>query len=81
MNTFADLKRLWKQRPFEPFRIVTDSGKRYDIRAPGDIMVTETTVAVGRRKREGDPELDSFHLLGVLNVDAVEPLARKPEKN
>lgn len=78
MTTFADLRKLWKQRPFEPFRIVTDSGQRYDVLSPDHMMVTETTVAVGRRKHENDPEIDSFHLLGALNVNAIEPLVSQP---
>ena len=74
MKTFAGLRKLWKQRPFEPFRIVTDSGQRYDILAPEYIMVTKTALAVGRRKKESDQEFDSVHILGVLNVVAIEPL-------
>ncbi len=80
MTTFADLRKLWKQRPFEPFRIVTDSGQRYEILSPAHIMVTETTIVVGTRKRETDPDFDSLHLLGVLNVNAVEPLVSQAQK-
>lgn len=77
MTTFAGVRKLWKKRPFEPFRIITDSGQHYDILAPDHIMVTTTTLVVGSRKRENDPEFDSLHLLGPLNVNAVESLVQK----
>lgn len=80
MKTFADIRKLWKQRPFEPFRIVTDSGQRYDVLGPEYIMVTNTTLVVGRRKHASDREFDSAHHLGVLNVVAIEPLEATPEK-
>jgi hypothetical protein len=80
MKSFADLRKLWKQRPFAPFRIVTDSGQHYDILTADCIMVTKTTLAIGRRKKKSDPEFDSMHLLGVLNVDAIEPLVSQPKK-
>jgi hypothetical protein len=80
MKSFASVRKLWKQRPFKPFRIVTDSGQRFDILSPDHIMVTETTIAVGTRKRDSDPEFDSFRLLGVLNVNSVESLGLKSQK-
>jgi hypothetical protein len=78
MRTFADLRRRWKQRPFEPFRIVTDSGQRYDILGPEYIMVTKTTLVVGENKNK-DEVFDSARQLGVLQVAAIEPLV--PQSN
>lgn len=73
MKTFADLRKLWKQRPFAPFRIVTDAGQRYDILGPEYIMVTKTTLVVGEKKNT-DGIFDSARQLGVLQVAAIEPL-------
>jgi hypothetical protein len=80
MKSFDSVRKLWRQRPFTPFRIVTDSGQRYDILGPEFIMVTKTTLAVGRRKNNNDREFDSVHLLGVLNVEAIESLDSQSEK-
>jgi hypothetical protein len=80
MKTFASLRKLWKQRPFAPFRIITDSGLRHDITSPDHIMVTKTALAVGRRKNKNDREFDSVHHLGVLNVVAIESLESPSEK-
>ena len=80
MKTFANVRKLWKKRPFEPFRIVTDSGQQYDILGPEYIMVTTTTLVVGRRKNKNDREFDSAHHLGVLNVIGIEPLESRSEK-
>jgi hypothetical protein len=73
MKTFANLRKLWKQRPFEPFRIVTDTGQHYDILGPEYIMVTKTTLVVGEKKGKDDI-FDSARHLGVLQVAAIEPL-------
>ena len=79
MKSFASLRKLWKQRPFEPFRIVTDTGQRYDIWEPEYIMVTTTTLAVGE-KRDKDGIFDSIRGLGVLQVAAIEPLVSQSKK-
>ena len=73
MKSFASVRKLWKQRPFEPFRILTDSGQHYDILGPEYIMVTKSTLVVGERKNK-DEIFDSARQLGVLQVAAIEPL-------
>ncbi len=73
VKTFGNIRKLWKQRPFEPFRIVTDSGKRYDVPGPEYIMVTRTTLVIGENKNK-DGIFDSARHLGVLQVAAVEPI-------
>ncbi len=63
MKSFASLRKLWKQRPFEPFRIVTDTGTRYDVPGPEYIMVTRTTLAVvigAERESENKDEIFGF---------------------
>ena len=81
MKTFANVRKLWKQRPFEPFRIVLETGQRYDILGPDDIMVTKTALAIGRRKNKDDAEFDSAHVVGVLQVTAIEPLESHSKKS
>lgn len=73
MKTFANVRKLWKQRPFEPFRIVTDTGQHYDILGPEYIMVTNKTLVVGERK-DKDGIFESARDLGLLQVAAIEPL-------
>lgn len=79
MKTFADLRKLWKKRPFAPFRIVTDSGQRYEILGPEYIMVTTTTLVVGEKKSK-DGIFDSARQLGVLQVAAIEPLVSQSKE-
>jgi hypothetical protein len=79
MKTFANLRKLWKQRPFEPFRIVTDSGQRFDILGPEYIMVTRTTLVIGEKKNK-DEIFDSARQLGVLQVAAIEPLVSQSKE-
>jgi hypothetical protein len=76
MKSFAGVRKLWKQRPFEPFRIVTDAGQRYDILGPEYIMVTKTALVVGEKKNK-DEIFESAHIFGVLNVAGIEPLVAR----
>ena len=78
MKSFASVRKLWKQRPFKPFRIITDTGQRYDVPGPEYILVTTTTLVVGVGKDENDI-FDSMRELGVLNVNAIEPLGASAE--
>ncbi len=80
MTDFEDVRKLWKQRPFKPFRIITDSGQHYDVLAPEHVMVLKSTLVVGVRKKPNDREFDSTRHLGVLNVNAIEVLDTLTEK-
>jgi len=77
MRTFANVRKLWKQRPFKPFRIVLDSGQQYEILGPDYIMVTKTMLAIGRGKNETTGIFDSAHVVGTLQVAAIEPIESK----
>jgi hypothetical protein len=78
MKTFANVRKLWRKRPFEPFRIVTDAG-HYDVLGPEYIMVTTRTLVVGEKKNK-DGIFDSARHLGVLQVVAIEPLVSQSKK-
>ena len=79
MKSFADVRKRWRQRPFEPFRIVTDTGQRYDILGPEYIMVTTRSLVIGENK-DKDGIFDSIRELGILQVAAIEPLVPQTQK-
>jgi hypothetical protein len=43
----ADLRDRLRNRPFEPFRIVTSDGVTYDVRHPDLVLVTTGSAVVG----------------------------------
>ena len=69
MKSFANVRKLWKQRPFEPFRIVLDSGQHYDILGP-----------IATPKIEDDKEPDGLHLVSILHVTALEVIQTKAKR-
>lgn len=68
----ADVLAAKRKVPFEPFRIVLDDGRTFDVRQPDRCMVLPSTVIVGVMKREDDelPErvarLDAAQLLDLV---------------
>ncbi len=38
--TFQQIQRIRENRPFEPFRLVTADGSRYDVRHPENLAIT-----------------------------------------
>jgi len=43
-----DLKDLLEKAPFEPFRIVTNSGEKYNVENPHDIALLEGRIFYAR---------------------------------
>jgi hypothetical protein len=60
-----DLESELRKEPFEPFRIVTTTGKSYAItdRDRPLIMVGKRTVVIGLRVPETDPYFDRYEVV------------------
>ena len=80
MITAADIKDRLSERPFSPFRIVTSSGKEYNILHPEFLMVGKRVLGIGTPKKEGDEEIDGIHVISVLHITALESLAAQAKK-
>ena len=74
--TLQDFQRLLKARPFEPFRVVTSSGERYEVRHPEVAFLTRTKLVLGV-----DPDAqgtaEDWAMVSLLHVAAIEPLPAK----
>ena len=80
MITSSDIKDRLAEHPFAPFRILTSSGKEYDILHPEFLMVGKRVLGIGTPKKEGDDEIDGIHVISVLHVTALEALAARAKK-
>jgi hypothetical protein len=71
-----DLASELNKQPFEPFRIVTTTGKTYDIteRDLPLIMVGKRSVVIGFRVPETDPYFDRYEVVALVHMVRLEPM-------
>ena len=72
-----DLDSELKREPFQPFRIVTTTGKSYDI-TPRDrpmVWIGKRTVLNGFRVPETDPYFDRYEGVSLIHIVRLEPIA------
>ncbi len=72
MITSSEIKKRLSDQPFSPFRIVTSSGRHYDILHREFLMVGKRVLGVGTVREEGDDEIDGVDVISVLHVTALE---------
>src|SRR6202011_3820666 len=65
-----DLASELQKEPFEPFRIVTTTGKTYDIteRDRPLILVGKRTVIIGFRVPETDANFDRYEVVALVHI-------------
>lgn len=68
--TLDTIEELVSRRPFEPFRIVTSSGDRYDVRHPELVLRVKNGLYVGRGGRGTVADRAAF--ISLLHISAVE---------
>jgi hypothetical protein len=86
MFSANDIQARVKRQPFEPLRIITNSGEYYDIYHPDLIMVGVRNITVGTASEKNPTMYDRSAYLSLLHITAMEnlptPAATKgPDKN
>ncbi|MDM8004747.1 MAG: hypothetical protein QUV05_01155 [Phycisphaerae bacterium] len=76
--TLDTIEDLLRRKPFEPFRIITSSGDRYDIRHPELVLRVKNGLYVGLGGRGGVAERAAF--ISLLHIAAVEAPANGAKK-
>jgi hypothetical protein len=66
-------RKLIRQQPFQPFRVVMSSGDGYEVRHPEMIMVLQSRVLIGTAAVDDEAPAD-YTICPLLHVAAVEPL-------
>lgn len=71
-----DLDSELKKEPFQPFRIVTTTGKTYDIREKDRplMLVGKRSVIIGLRVPDTDPYFDRYEVVSFLHIVRLEPI-------
>ncbi len=73
--TVQTFKEMLTRRPFQPVRLVTSSGKAYEIRHPEMAFLTRTDILVGiDAADDGVPA--EFKIVSLLHVTAIEPIEK-----
>lgn len=71
-----DLESELNKEHFQPFRIVTTSGKTYDITEKDRplLLVGKRTVIIGMRVPETDPYFDRYDVVSLVHIVRLEPI-------
>ena len=75
-----DVLKLWRQRPFRPFRIITVVGEMIDVVHPSLMLVAGDTITIGTPDPHYSPPaadellwLDFEHIAQAEPLDSVSP--------
>jgi hypothetical protein len=74
--TFQDIQTMLEQKPFEPFKIVVDNDREYEIRHPEMVVLAERVLIIMKpiNPEKGVPE--SFQaIVGFSHISTIPPLA------
>jgi hypothetical protein len=63
--TIQEIQRLRETRPFEPFRVLTADGRRYDVRHPEMIAQTGNGRIIGIAQKDHFVTLDLLLVTGI----------------
>jgi hypothetical protein len=65
-----------------PFRIVTTSGKTYDVTEKDRdmLMVLKRVVVIGLRVAENDPDFDRYEVVSLVHIVRLEPIPVSPQQ-
>jgi hypothetical protein len=66
---------LWlRATPFQPFRIVLNSGRKYTIRHPETVRVSRTTVHIYEFPGNPYGPYDYMEMVSLLLIERIEPV-------
>lgn len=73
----SDLDAELKREPFQPFRIVTTTGKTYDVTLKNRpmIRVGSRMVIIGYSIPETHPYFDGYEVVSLVNIVRLESIA------
>lgn len=74
MMTATEIRARVRAQPFVPFRIVTSSGRTYDVAHPDLILVGVRELMIGRPARRDPILFEGVDRVAVLHVSALEDL-------
>ena len=75
----AELQRLLRQRPFQPFRVVLSDGRTYDIRYPRMNLLAESYILIGiPDEMRPEPMCDHAEYARWDQIAHTEPLPATP---
>ena len=66
------IRKLLRQQPFKPFRLVMSSGKEYEIRHPEMAMLLQNDILVGVDITDNGMPAE-FDICPLLHVASIEP--------
>jgi hypothetical protein len=71
-----DLESELRKEPFQPFRIVTTTGKTCDITDKDRplLLVGKRTVIIGLRVPDSDPYFDRYEVVSLVHIVRLEPI-------
>lgn len=71
--TLQDFQKLLRARPFQPFRVVTSSGERYEVRHPEVAFLTRTKLVLGLDP-DAEGTAEDWAMVSLPHVATVEPI-------
>jgi len=74
------IRRLLRQQPFTPFRLVMSSGKEYEVRHPELAFVLRNDILVGTDITANDIPAE-FDICPLLHVASIEPFNLQDRDN
>ena len=66
------IRKLLRQQPFKPFRLVMSSGKEYEVRHPETAMLLRNDILVGVDITDNGMPAE-FDICPLLHVASIEP--------
>ncbi len=75
MFTAEDIQKKLKQQPFQPVRILTSSGERYDIYHPDLVLIGRRHLIVGTASEDNPAFFEQSSMLSIMHITAIEGLA------
>ncbi|MCZ2343666.1 MAG: hypothetical protein LC104_18010 [Bacteroidales bacterium] len=75
MITTDDVRKRLKEVPFQPFRIVTSSGEKYEIQHPDSVLATRRVLYVGIDQPRNPDVPDQATHVSVLHITDLQPLS------
>ncbi len=79
MMSNEEFRRLLKEKPFQPFRVIVTDGRTFEVRHPEMNLVAQSYVKIGIPENEAPhPICDHTEFVPYSQIVRVEPLVSPP---